>query len=126
VLGASATVGGAGGIGRFSLTGATRAQSLDFGVASLSVGQLGSGRRQHQPITVTKLVDSSSAALLLATSRGTAFRGGTLVVFKPNSTLPAVQYTLTGVVITHDQTTVDTGGVAEQVLTITYKTISYH
>jgi hypothetical protein len=122
VLASTTTVNGPG-IGRFALSGG-RNGSFQFAVVAINLTP--SGRGQHPPITITKALDSSSPSLLVATTRGTSFSGATLVVYKANSTLPAVQYTLTGVKITHDQVIAGSGGASTQVLTLTYKTISYH
>jgi hypothetical protein len=122
VLASSTTVNGPG-IGRFALSGG-RNGSFRFAVVAINLTP--SGKGQHPPITIVKALDASSPSLLVATTRGTSFGGATLVVYKANSTLPAVQYTLTGVKITHDQVVAGSGGTSTQVLTLTYKTISYH
>jgi type VI secretion system secreted protein Hcp len=107
-----------------TLPGAIEVKSFSWDVESpTTIGSAtsgaGAGKAKLNPLKITKAVDATSPALLMAAGNGTAFKDVALVVRKAGATGPDafLQYHLKTAVVTHIETSADSGdeGVTETV-----------
>lgn len=108
--------------GEIVLTG----YSFDFNQsATARVGGAGAGRVTISPFTVTKMTDSSSPRLALATASGQHFREATITVRRPGTEpFEFLRFVLTDVVVSgFSQDTAATGSQPMETVQLTFATI---
>jgi type VI secretion system secreted protein Hcp len=82
------------------------------------------GKRQHKPLMITKLVDKASPKLLEANAKGTRFASMTLSLPNPDSTQQGYMvYTFTDVMISSYQTSGSDGSIPMETISFNYSKV---